>query len=292
MHQPVNDLLQLLRLHVDVYHNARVCGDWSLDEHQEGQTCFHLVTEGRCRLRMRGGTDTVLETGDLVLFPAELPHTLTPVGPVSGPHRHIAYDEAGDLPGTGLLCAEVRFQHKAAGWLLDALPEMLLLRRNDTDWLEPLTALIIQQSHANGAFNASTVDRLCELLFTLALDHYLTGQPQQAGLLSLYGHPRISRALKAVHRDPARNWSLEALASEAALSRTGFASTFRQLSDWTPAQYLTWWRMQLAWQALQDGESVTATAAAVGYRSQAAFSRAFQRCFATSASAVRRGQAA
>ncbi|MGM0634266.1 MAG: helix-turn-helix domain-containing protein [Pseudomonadota bacterium] len=47
--------------------------------------------------------------------------------------------------------------------------------------------------------------------------------------------------------------------------------------------------MQLAWQMLQSGDAVTDTAAQVGYRSQAAFSRAFQRCFGVSASAVRRG---
>ncbi len=53
-------------------------------------------------------------------------------------------------------------------------------------------------------------------------------------------------------------------------------------------QYLVWWRMQLAWSALQEGKDVATTAEQVGYRSEAAFSRAFQKAFGVSAGAVRR----
>jgi len=289
--RPTTDLLQLIRFQVSVYHNAKVCGNWSLDEHAEGQTCFHLVTEGRCHLYFPEKAPLSLEAGDLILFPAEIPHRLTPVEPQAGPHEHVAHQEAIGVPGTGLLCAEVMFRHRAAAHLLDALPESLLIRHHETDWLQPLTALLIRQSREAGPVSGSLVDRLCELLFSFALGHYLSQQPRQAGLLSLYGHPRIARALKALHETPEREWTLEALAAEAAQSRTSFATTFKALSGWTPAQYLTWWRMQLAWQALQAGDSVTDTAARVGYRSQAAFSRAFQRCFGVSASMVRRGLA-
>lgn len=287
--RPTTDLLQLIRFQVSIYHNAKVCGNWSLVEHEEGQTCFHLVTEGSCTLLFPDQPSTVMETGDLLLFPAEIPHQLTPVQAQSGEHRHVPYGQATELEGTGLLCAEVIFRHRAAAHLLEALPEMLLIRHRETDWLQPLTALITRQSREAGPVSDSLVDRLCELLFSFALGHYLSQQPRQAGLLSLYGHPRIARALKALHEAPEQDWTLQGLAAEAAQSRTSFANTFKALSGWTPAQYLTWWRMQLAWQALQAGNPVTDTAASVGYRSQAAFSRAFQRCFAVSASAVRRG---
>ncbi|MGM0633852.1 MAG: cupin domain-containing protein [Pseudomonadota bacterium] len=267
--RPTTDLLQLIRFQVSIYHNAKVCGNWALDEHAEGQTCFHLVTDGRCRLRLPEQPDMTLETGDLLLFPAEIPHQLLSSGHQQGEHRHVPYGDAGDLPGTGLLCAEVLFRHRASAHLLEALPEMLLIRQYETDWLQPLTSLIIRQSVEEGPVSDSLVDRLCELLFSFALSHYLNQQPQQAGLLSLYGHPRISRALKALHEAPDREWTLEALAARAAQSRTSFATTFKQLSGWTPAQYLAWWRMQLAWQMLQSGDAVTDTAAQVGYRSQA-----------------------
>jgi AraC-like DNA-binding protein len=42
-------------------------------------------------------------------------------------------------------------------------------------------------------------------------------------------------------------------------------------------QYLAMWRMQVASRRLVDGESVAAVAGAVGYESEAAFSRAFKK---------------
>ncbi len=41
-----SDLFRLLNLTVDVYHNAKICGDWRVQEHALGATCFHMVTMG------------------------------------------------------------------------------------------------------------------------------------------------------------------------------------------------------------------------------------------------------
>lgn len=76
---------------------------------------------------------------------------------------------------------------------------------------------------------------------------------------------------------------------QAAMSRTAFATAFKELSGWTPMQYLTWWRMQLAWHLLADGEPVAIVADKIGYQSEAAFSRAFKSEFKQTAGEVRRG---
>ena len=91
-------------------------------------------------------------------------------------------------------------------------------------------------------------------------------------------HPRLAPAVNA-HADPQRAWTLEHLAQHAAQSRTRFASTFREVSGMTPMAYLTWWRMQLAYQALEQGEPVSNVAVKVGYQSESSFIRAFRRMF-------------
>ena len=48
-------------------------------------------------------------------------------------------------------------------------------------------------------------------------------------------------------------------------------------------QYLTWWRMQIAWQEITIGKTSTLVAEMVGYHSEAAFSRAFKREFGITA---------
>jgi AraC-like DNA-binding protein len=95
-----------------------------------------------------------------------------------------------------------------------------------------------------------------------------------AGLRDQY----VGRALMALHENPARDWTLEALAQEAALSRSAFAERFTEFVGHPPMQYLTNWRMQLATNYLRNGtESVAAIANRVGYESEAAFSRAFKK---------------
>jgi AraC-like DNA-binding protein len=61
------------------------------------------------------------------------------------------------------------------------------------------------------------------------------------------------------------------------LSRSVFAERFAEMVGQTPMQYLALWRMQLASRMLIDGRPVSAVASAVGYESDAAFSRAFKK---------------
>ncbi|MEX0619456.1 MAG: cupin domain-containing protein [Pseudohongiellaceae bacterium] len=284
----ISDLLQLIRLQVSIYHNAKVCGNWHIREHQPGQTCFHLVTTGSCRLEIPGRLNTILHNGDLLLFPREIAHSMSPVVPLTGHQQHLSYRQADSLDGTGMLCAEVIFRHRAAQHLLASLPELLLIRCDErAPWLEPLTGMILRESLAESATSQALLDRLCELLFAYGLSHYMESVPRQPGLLALHAHPRIAQALDAIHLKPECPWTLAALASEAAQSRTLFAATFKALSGWTAMQYVIWWRMQLAWASLESGCSVGETAEKVGYQSQAAFSRAFKKHFAIGAGEIK-----
>ena len=80
------------------------------------------------------------------------------------------------------------------------------------------------------------------------------------------------------------------MAEHANQSRSTFAEAFRKSCGWTPMQYVTWWRMQLAWSQLLSGNTVASVAEAVGYKSEASFSRAFSKEFGISAGKVRRNQ--
>ena len=60
------------------------------------------------------------------------------------------------------------------------------------------------------------------------------------------------------------------------MSRTVFASTFRESLGITPGQYLQGWRVGLAQQALRHGRPLKVVASDVGYGSEAALSRAFK----------------
>jgi AraC-like DNA-binding protein len=68
------------------------------------------------------------------------------------------------------------------------------------------------------------------------------------------------------------------MAAAAGMSRSAFASRFKELLGQTPLEYVTDWRMQKAIQLLQQGDKKLAEVAlSVGYESDAAFSKAFKR---------------
>src|SRR5205823_3723239 len=82
------------------------------------------------------------------------------------------------------------------------------------------------------------------------------------------------RALAMIHTDPARAWTVAALADELAMSRSAFAARFTELVGEPAMQYVTRWRMRMAVNALRDERATVAELAnRLGYRSEAAFAR-------------------
>jgi AraC-like DNA-binding protein len=74
-----------------------------------------------------------------------------------------------------------------------------------------------------------------------------------------------------------------------AMSRSAFAARFTQLVIEPAMQYVTRWRMQVAQNALAaEGVTVAELADRLGYRSEAAFARAFKRVIGRPPGAVKR----
>mgnify|MGYP000011000224 CR=1 FL=1 len=283
------DLIELIKLRVNVYHNARVCGHWKIKQHSEGNTCFHMATQGRCLLSVPGHGEWTLSEGDLVIFPREIPHTMEPIEALQGAQQHLLIADSQDIAGTSMLCGEMCFLHCGNQPLLNGLPAVFVIERTEqTSWLSNLFNLIVTESLSSRKNTNPMLNRLCELLFSYAIRHFIESNECHMGVPALFAHPQIAKAVAAIHTKPAHAWGLINLAEHAGMSRTQFAHAFKNTSGWTPIQYLSWWRMQLAWSYLHAGERVASVADSVGYQSEAAFSRAFRKHFNESAGTVRR----
>ena len=121
--------------------------------------------------------------------------------------------------------------------------------------------------------------RLAELLFVEVVRRHLAALPaEQTGWLAGLRDPVVGRALALLHERPAHPWTLEEIAHDAGASRSVLAERFALLVGDPPIQYLTRWRMQVAARLLAETTSkVAAVGLAVGYDSEAAFSRAFKK---------------
>jgi AraC-like DNA-binding protein len=115
-----------------------------------------------------------------------------------------------------------------------------------------------------------------------------------ASRFPLAGHPacpisQIGHVITLIHRDPARSWTLASLADEAAMSRSAFAARFTQLVGEPAISYVARWRMHLALDALKaERATVAELASRLGYRSEAAFARAFKRVIGMPPGTIRR----
>jgi len=88
----------------------------------------------------------------------------------------------------------------------------------------------------------------------------------------------VGRALRLLHAQPEHEWTIEELAHEVGVSRSGLAQRFTELTGESPMRYLTGWRIQLAKHLmLQLALPIAEVADRVGYESEAAFNRAFKR---------------
>lgn len=116
-------------------------------------------------------------------------------------------------------------------------------------------------------------------MFVDVVRRYLeTLPPDRTDWLAGLRDPCVGKALTALHRTPAQEWTIESLARQVGVSRSVLAERFTQFVGEPPMKYLTRWRIQLAANHLLAGvDSLAVVATSVGYDSEAAFGRAFKK---------------
>lgn len=140
----------------------------------------------------------------------------------------------------------------------------------------------------------TVITRLADILVIQAIRSWIERDPAaQTGWLGALQDRQIGRAIAAIHREPARPWTVSTLAAEVGMSRSAFAARFTQLVGEPVMHYLARWRMHVAMNWLREETfGVGEMASRLGYRSEAAFSRAFKRFIGVSPGAARRGEVA
>jgi AraC-like DNA-binding protein len=133
--------------------------------------------------------------------------------------------------------------------------------------------------------------RLTELMFVEILREYMQRLPaNQSGWFAAVNDPHVGKALRLLHANPVRDWTVDELSREVGLSRSVLAQRFVDLVGEAPIRYLANWRMQLAKQMMREGtHNIQQVATRVGYDSEAAFNRAFKRATGAPPATWRKG---
>jgi AraC-like DNA-binding protein len=287
------------------YCRSELSAPWALAlPPAQGCLSFHVVTAGHCWLAIEGERPRLLGPGDLALVPHGEGHRLLsePGAPAAGIHelhhervseRYAILRHGGGGPATNLVCGAVRFDHPAARHLVRLLPRTIHVEASispDADRIQNTLRFMAAEAEELRPGGETIVTRLADILVIQAIRSWIERDPAaQSGWLGALQDEQIGRAISLIHGDPARAWTLASLAREAAMSRSTFAARFSQLVGEPAKQYLTRWRMQVAhdWLATED-VTLDALAGRLGYRSTAAFSRAFKRFAGMAPGAARR----
>ncbi|MBY8964713.1 AraC family transcriptional regulator [Algiphilus sp.] len=280
---PVEDLLSTVlrayNLRAGIYGHPAVCGDYQFGTAGDGNASFHLLGTGECWVHTRTEAPIHMRAGDLIVMPRDAWHVMrsNDQPPDTGAMRQ---PKEGDGGFTTMLCGHFDFDSGRHNPVLEALPDIILIRADAAgDRLRHLANLMMIEVETHDPGHAPVLDRLADTLFVMVVRHHIFfSDAEHRGLIAALADPRLRKALDAMHQRPGENWTLERLASEAAMSRSVFAQRFNEVVGATPIDYLTRWRMVQAERMLRDPRaSVASVMEDVGYQTEAAFRKAFKR---------------
>lgn len=283
---PLSDVLSLLKPHIDGAGGFDLGAEWSVGfpEHS-GIKCYAIVS-GHCWLALDSEPEPLfLSQGDCVVLPRGRAFRLTSdldMPPV--PYSKLVflngirtYNDGGDcfIVGGHFTLAEAH-----ARILLRVLSPIVHIKEESDQAALRWSLERMRQELREQRPGASLIaQHLAHMVLVQALRmHVADGSRGGVGWLFALADKQISVSIAAMHDDPARRWTLDALAERAGMSRSAFALRFKTLVGETPIEYLARWRMLLASERLVNTrDPVSVIARSLGYESESAFSAAFRR---------------
>lgn len=285
MVDPLTEIATLLEPSARFSKLVSGAGAWSVRRAEAGQPFYCVVLEGGARLEIDRMEPIHLQKDDFILIPAAFGFSvsgLEPTGPcdndasmvtqLDGETRH---GRPTGPPDTRLLVGYCAFGSPDAKILVALLPQLVHIRGEAQ--MGTLVQLVARESSQQRPGRDAILARLLEVLLMEAL-RSAASTAASPGLLRGLADGRLASAIRRMHEDPARPWTIASLAKEAALSRTTFFERFSRAVGVAPMEYLLAWRMALARNMLQREElGLAVVAERVGYSSASTFSVAFTR---------------
>jgi AraC-like DNA-binding protein len=286
---PLSEVLALMKPQLYVAGGFRVLGDMAIQfPKHKGIKCYAMLA-GDCWLVVEGVPEPVLlHAGDCFLLPRGLPFRLATDLSIEAVHYSEAFARLGIRNETRGMAEGAR--HIAGGhfaltgghseMLLQSLPPIVHIRRESDKaamrWSLERMREELRDPQPGGSLIAQ---QLAYMMLIQALRLHLADATNAGrGWLSALSDKHMSIAITSMHNDPGYPWTLQTLAGRVGMSRSVFASHFRETVGATPMEYLTRWRMLLAADRLKNSsDGLSAIAQSLGYESESAFGKAFRR---------------
>ena len=271
---------------------------WSMRIADEAPLCLIALTRGDGWLMPEDGEALRLGAGDVAVIRGPDAYTLaddprtaaqviilpgnrcvTPDGHEVELMSYMGVRTWGNSPvgSTVMLSGTYELEGEVSRRLLNALPPLLVLPRDA--WESPLVGLLADEIVKDDPGQEAVLDRLLDLLLIAVLRAWFARPDADApGWYRAYSDPVVGTALRVIHDNPARPWTVAELAAEAGVSRAALARRFTELVGEPPMTFLTDWRLSLAADLLLEPDATIGSVAyQVGYSTPFALSAAFKR---------------
>lgn len=287
----LSQTITLLRPQALLWKVVEAHGDWALSFPGDDHVVFGQVIAGACRLELPGCDPLAACSGDFLLMTAPASWVLRGDGdadPLDFETLHAgssasvtSVGDPNDGPVTQFIAGHFEFGPANADLLGSLLPSVIHIQSTEVaaTRVGRLLASIGDEATDRRPGRSLILDRLLEVMLVEALRHE-TGVPGRVRgeLLAGLSDPKIGPALREMHGDVRRAWTVAELAGSVGMSRAAFAERFTRIVGMAPIDYLLHWRMALAKDALRSSDApLLQIAETIGYRSASAFSTAFHR---------------
>lgn len=269
----LSDILRDIHAKASVYFCDKLIPPWNLAMRDLDYSSFHQVRRGQCIVECAGQKE-LAGPGDIIFIPKGADHDLKSVDGFTPGHEKEFK--------TMLLCGYFQFDQAIDHPLMASLPPLVIIRSETLEKNSGLkhTMDFLTEEFTNDQPGSNLLmDKLTEVMLIQLIRTEFTQENETNFSRALFDN-HISAALKFIHSDPARSWTLESLSSEIGMSRTSLANRFKELVGTTMYDYLTKIRLQKACNLLKTTSlPVYSIAEKSGYQSEISFNKVFKQHF-------------
>src|SRR3569623_100263 len=225
----LSQMLTLIRLRGVLVFTAELASPWGL-RFDPGSAYFLVVSEGSLTVEVEGEAPVHAVTGDLLMLPRGTGYVIgdgTGSAPASASQvmeeqftaDRLSLRHGGNGEPAKLIVGVFDFESDSVPWVVSSLPAVIRISRASGEtagWLEGLAYFLMMEAHEVHPGSSVMISRLIDVLVIRILRTWAqTERAGDVGWLGALSDPRISRALKAIHEEPFRRWTVAALAAVA-----------------------------------------------------------------------------
>ncbi len=256
----LSSLLQELDFNAEVFFSGSLCGLQAFEE-SDTNGLLHVLKSGSMTMLTDQGHEVELHKASVLFLPS------------GGDHRI----QIKDSHEAELVCANIQFDAHQRSVLVQNLPKFICIDVEQNPAISHTADDIFQEAFDDQLGRKIVIDRLCDIFIVQVLRYVIDNGLVDMGTFAASTHPSLAKLMRQLKAEPQTPWTVESMAEFSAMSRSKFASLFKDSVGQTPMEFLTDLRLSMAKALLLKNKPVAWVADEVGYDSASSLARAFKK---------------